>query len=171
MIIGIGSKNPTKINAVKEIFGANHEYITMDVSSGVSKQPFSDEETLKGAKTRSIEILSLDKKVDLGIGLEGGVTESEDGLLLTNWGSLSDRKGNTFIAGGARILLPEEVAEGVRKGNELAAVMDEFTSREDIRSKEGAIGVFTSGLVSRRALFVHVVQLLYGQYQFEKIKK
>ncbi len=44
MKIAIGTKNRAKIQAVKNVFGADADIIGIDVPSGVSEQPFSDED-------------------------------------------------------------------------------------------------------------------------------
>lgn len=44
--------------------------------------------------------------------------------------------------------------------------MDAYTKKENVRSQEGAIGIFTNNLISRESMFTHVVQLLKGQYDF-----
>ncbi|SEU07865.1 inosine/xanthosine triphosphatase [Salinibacillus kushneri] len=164
MKIIVGSQNPAKLNAVKAVFPkATIEGIEVDTR--VSSQPFSDEETLEGAINRAKESVKAEKGA-MGIGLEGGVMEFEDGIYLCNWGSLVDTYGNVFTAGGARIPLPEEIKQGLEKGKELGDLMDEYTQKQGIRKKEGAIGIFTNQQVSRGAMFTHVVRLLRGQYEF-----
>jgi non-canonical (house-cleaning) NTP pyrophosphatase len=57
MKIIIGSKNPAKITAVKNAFPGEFEMISLDIPSGVNDQPFSDEETIKGAVNRATKAL------------------------------------------------------------------------------------------------------------------
>src|SRR5438477_3113617 len=110
MKIIIGSKNPAKNQAVKNAFrDGNFEFISLDIPSGVNEQPFSDEETINGAMNRAVEALRQGNG-DVGIGLEGGVQETRLGLLICNWGALAAKDMEPIIAGGARFLLPEEVA-------------------------------------------------------------
>lgn len=166
MRVAIGSKNKTKIGAVENVFKSmNPEICAVNVPSGVSAQPFSDEETMVGAKNRAYAAL-MEAESDIGIGLEGGVMETSEGLLLCNWGALKLKDGSEFIASGARILLPEEISHGLRQGFELAHVIDEYTSKHDVRSNEGAIGIFTKSLVQREEMFIHIVKLLVGQYLY-----
>lgn len=168
MKIIIGSKNPAKIKAVQDVFqkyGA--EYMTLDIPSGVNNQPFSDEETIKGAINRAYRALEAGNG-DIGIGLEGGVQDTEFGLFLCNWGALAEKGKPPIIAGGARILLPDAVAAKLAAGEELGPVMDVFTNKNDIRKKEGAIGVFTDGEISRSDMFSHVMKLLIGQFEYRK---
>lgn len=162
----IGSKNKNKVNAVIDVFGKN-DFIfdKMAVQSGVSDQPFSDNETIQGAVNRAKESR---KYGDIGIGLEAGVQDTSYGLSLINWGALVDENDNLYIAGGTRILLPDEVANELSKGLELAEVMDTYCNRKDIRSNEGAIGIFTNNEVVRKDIFTHISKLLLGQYLYNK---
>jgi inosine/xanthosine triphosphatase len=165
-IIAIGTTNPAKINAVKKAFSHKQAiFIPVSVPSGVSDQPLSDEETIRGALHRAEASLN-EGKSEIGIGLEGGVVETPYGLFLCNWGALADSNGNMFIAGGARIPLPHEIATEVRKGKELGIVMDEFTKKNNVRNQEGAIGILTNGYITRDVMYEHIVKMLAGQYVF-----
>ncbi|WP_407272253.1 DUF84 family protein [Radiobacillus sp. PE A8.2] len=169
MKIYIGSKNPAKILAVQNVF-PDSVLETAEVSSKVSLQPYSDEETLEGAINRARECASIEKGV-IGIGLEGGVMETSHGLLLCNWGALVDEARNVFIASGARIPLPDEITTELEKGTELGEVMDLYAAKVDVSKKEGAVGIFTNNEISRIEMFTHVMQLLKGQFEFNKIKR
>jgi inosine/xanthosine triphosphatase len=164
MKIIIGSMNPAKIAAVKNSFSDEDAFVALDVPSGVSEQPFSDEETIKGAINRAMGALKQGKG-DIGIGLEGGVQETSFGLLICNWGALAANDSAPIIAGGARILLPEEVALRLRAGEELGPVMDDYAKLKNVSKQEGAVGIFTNGMVNRSEMFTHVMNLLVGQYQ------
>lgn len=168
--IAIGSKNEAKINAVRSVLSQNIKLHSFDVPSNVSSQPFSDEETRKGAVNRANGCF-VHGDFDYAIGLEGGVTESDSGLFLCNWGALVTGERKVIAASGAKILLPDEIAESVRKGTELGKVMAEFTGADDIRKKEGAVGIFTNGYVSRAEMFSHIVRLLVGQYEYVRKMK
>lgn len=69
---------------------------------------------------------------------------------------------------GAGLPLPEEIAEGIRAGQELGPLMDLYTNKQNIRHNEGAIGVFTNGLIDRSAMFEHIVLQLIGQWMRQK---
>ncbi|MFK9091144.1 DUF84 family protein [Bacillus salipaludis] len=167
MKIIIGSKNPAKINAVKNSFDDQEaDFVTIDIPSGVNAQPFSDEESIEGAINRAIGALKQGNG-DIGIGLEGGVHETSHGLLLCNWGALAMTNMEPIIAGGARFRLPEEVAARLRAGDELGPVMDEYAKMENVRKHEGAIGIFTNGMINRVEMFTHVTKLLVGQYTYQ----
>ncbi|WAA10089.1 DUF84 family protein [Fervidibacillus albus] len=165
MKIAIGSTNRAKIEAVQRAF-SDDIVVSVNVPSGVNAQPFSDEETIRGAIQRAKNALEK-TDVHIGIGLEGGVMESPHGLMLCNWGALMSKSDSSpIIAGGARILLPEMISERLRKGEELGPIMDDYCKRTNIRHHEGAIGIFTNGLITRGEMFSHVVLMLKGQYMY-----
>ncbi|MGQ0515399.1 DUF84 family protein, partial [Bacillus sp. D-CC] len=100
--------------------------------------------------------------------IEIAAFKKEHGLFMCNWGALATSDGKTFVAGGARITLPDDFLAPLEDGKELSEVMEEFVQRKDIRSHEGAIGIFTDDYVDRTELFVHVVKLLVGQYKYDE---
>jgi len=164
MKIIIGSKNPTKIKAVKDIF-LNDEVISLDVPSHVSVQPYSDEETMEGAINRAKQC-STDEAI--GIGLEGGVMYIQNQLFLCNWGALVTPNHNVYTASGARIPLPDEIDVQLKAGFELGDLMDIYAMKKEVRNNEGAIGIFTNEQVSRHDMFAHVVKLLRGQWAYHQ---
>lgn len=166
MKVMIGSNNPAKINAVQTVFPTFHVQ-AVNASSCVSAQPFSDGETREGAIHRALECVHYQPD-SIGIGLECGVMYVEDRLYLCNWGALSDGKNNTYTASGARIPLPEKVHQELFKGHELGEVMNWYTGKQETRKNEGAVGIFTNGLITRQEMFVHVVALLHGQWTWNQ---
>jgi inosine/xanthosine triphosphatase len=164
MIVAIGTKNPAKVHAVQDtLIREKFTIVSVKVDSGVSAQPFTDDETLEGARTRAKSALTT-TKATLSFGLEGGVQETKSGLLLCNWGVLVHADGGEWIASGAKFPLPLQVAERLRAGEELGDVMASITGDVHTRKKEGAIGIYTADWVTRKELFSHIVKLLYGQY-------
>lgn len=167
--IAIGTTNPAKVQAIQKAFDEQYKEVQfqcLKTESYVSEQPMSDQETIEGALNRAKNVLKATDS-DVGIGLEGGVSETLYGMFVCNWGALVDRQGNEIIGGGARISLPNEISRELKAGKELGPLMDEYTQRTGIRKKEGAVGVFTNGLVTRETMFLHVVQLLLGQWQYK----
>ncbi|GEK59566.1 DUF84 domain-containing protein [Marinococcus halophilus] len=156
----VGSKNPVKIEAVRQVLYPEFSVSGTAAASEVSDQPFSDVETREGAVNRARHV---QKRADIGIGLEGGVQAEENDIYLVSWGALTDGTG-TWTAGGARILLPEHIAAMLRDGVELKTAVDHYSQLTDTHQNEGAVGILTAGRVDRTALFHHVVSLLYGQW-------
>ncbi|MFC4355878.1 DUF84 family protein [Chryseomicrobium palamuruense] len=169
MKIVIGTTNKAKISAVREAFlkvGIMAEFHGVEANSLVSAQPLNDEETVKGAINRAKDTLKKEQG-DLGIGLEGGVKWVNETLYLCNWGAMVTRSGHLYTATGAGLPLPPEIEMGIKKGHELGPLMDVYTNQKGIRHHEGAIGIFTNGLITRSDMFEHVVIQLIGQWQRE----
>lgn len=164
MNIVIGSLNETKINAVKAVF-QEANIIKKAVPSDVPAQPIGDVETRIGAINRAKHAVANSPEC-IGIGLEGGVMYVENELFLCNWGAVVTTDGYIYTAGGARIHLPAEFLEPLKKGVELSELMDTFTKKQGIRHYEGAVGIFTNGQVLRHEMFTHVVKLLKGQMEY-----
>ncbi|CAG9622133.1 DUF84 family protein [Sutcliffiella rhizosphaerae] len=170
MKVVIGSNNPAKYNAIEQaLVGLSIEASTVrvDVDSGVSNQPLSDDETVRGALQRARNALYECDEAVFAIGLEGGVVIDDTAthnVMVCNWGALVDKEGNEFIAGGARIPLPEAFRGPLSKGIELGELMEEYCQRKDIRKHEGAVGIFSGGAITRTQMFEHVCRLLVGQW-------
>lgn len=168
MKIWLGTENKAKIAAVQSIFPKAHLFPT-NVETGVSEQPFSDEETKEGAVFRARETLpNIADDQTIAIGLEGGVMEIDQRLYVCNWGALVTNTGDVFVAGGARIPLPKQVSEQLQQGRELGPVMETYAKRKDIRQHVGAIGIFTNGLLDRGHMFSHIVLMLKGQWEYSQ---
>lgn len=172
MKVLVGSRNPVKIKAVREVFGRvfSKEGLEVEgvaVESGVAEQPKSNEESLRGARNRARRVIEKGKG-DYGIGLEGGVYEEKvDGerkMFSCAWCVVRDREGVEGYSGGLRFELPEKVAERIREGGELGPVMDEFLGREEVKKQEGMVGVLTKGLVTRKEAYKRLVE--YGLVRF-----
>ncbi len=169
----IGSTNPAKVRAVKEVLAIHFPQAILaedEVGSGVSDQPFGDDETRLGAINRALRAAGI-KVGAIGIGLEGGVRILEEQMYLCNWGALVLPDGTRFTAGGAQIPLPKEIADELMAGKELGQVVDAYFNSSGVRVREGAIGMLTANAVQRDELFVHVLKLLIGQYKYHRQSK
>ncbi len=160
MRVVVGSKNPVKIEAVKEAFEQFYttkiEVVGSQVNSGVPEQPWGEEETIRGARNRAQESLTMNG-VDYGVGLEGGVMELEGKLFECAWVVIKDCNGKEGVGGGLYFELPDLVATKIRQGGELGPIMDELTKEKDVKKKGGAIGIFTKGKLTRKQAYVHLV--------------
>lgn len=169
MKIAVGTKNKAKVGAVEAIV---REYFpeatieSIEVSSDVSVQPFSNEETRQGAINRARNTM-LQTNADFTFGLEGGVDEIAGEMYCCNWGAVTMKDGTVISSSGAQFALPDIIAQQLRVGKELGPVMDVYTNSENIRQHQGAIGIFTNNLIDRKEMFEHIVRLLVGQLLFK----
>lgn len=155
MKVGVGSTNPVKLEATKECFELVERKVEveeLDVDSGVSDQPTSDEEAITGALNRAKRVREIGS-YDFSVGLEGSVSDTQFGMFLTGWSYLIDDDGERYIGGGGRLQLPESVASRIRKGEELGPIMDDLTGEEEIKRGPGAIGVFTDEIITRESAY------------------
>ncbi len=171
MDIWVGTTNQAKVHAVQSVF-QDGQLQSINVDSGVSEQPFSDEETMQGAIHRAKEALPDECSDEtIAIGLEGGVMEIDQTLFICNWGALVTSTNDVYVASGARIPLPQEVANELYSGKELGPVMQTFSQKENVRQTEGAIGIFTNERLNRSDMFSHIVLMLKGQWEYDKHHK
>jgi non-canonical (house-cleaning) NTP pyrophosphatase len=70
-----------------------------------------------------------------------------------SWAYVSDGRRGAFGCGGALEVPAAVVGRVVDEGQELAAVMDALVGEDDTRSRQGAWGVFTRGLIDRTRSF------------------
>ncbi len=167
MRIAIGSTNPVKCSASRAVLSrldADAEFVCLDVPSGVPKQPWGDAETRTGALNRARGALEA-TGADLGVGLEGGVLETEFGLMTNAWCVLVDRSGRIGVGGNACALLPDAVAEQVRAGEELGTAMDRLARQANTKQRNGAIGILTNNLETRQSAYEMIIRLALAPFQ------
>lgn len=183
MIIFVGSENPVKINSV--VIAASERWPDIkakgfSVSSGVSDQPMTDEETKLGSINRAKfaldrGLLSNDKDFDLsqtpilGMGLEGGVfveeSEKEKKLWATVWVTVIDQKGNTVSVNGARFEVPKPIADRIFAGEEMGHAMANIMGDMDLNQRKqsgGMIGIITKNIVDRTEEYTNLAKLALG---------
>jgi inosine/xanthosine triphosphatase len=158
--VAVGSTNPVKIAAVRAVITrVAPEAATngIAVPSGVSEQPFGDDETIRGARARAWAARArLD--ADLGVGIEGGVVEESDGGMRTcAWAVVVARDGRVATGGSLAVPLPPAVADAIRHGAELGHAMDLVTGLHDTKRGQGAVGILTSGLIDRQRAYESLV--------------
>lgn len=176
MRIFVGSTNPVKVNAVINAASETWPEIVAEgfgVSSGVSEQPMSDEETKQGAINRARSALKEGLKshktakgtVCLGVGMEGGIVDLGDEMWSTVWVAVADTKGNIELAAGARFLVPQKIAEIIREDGEMgpaAAMLLGEGEINRVKQNEGLIGIMTDGFVDRTEEYQGIVKLALG---------
>jgi inosine/xanthosine triphosphatase len=148
----VGSKNPVKLNATKNILTKIYgviEVISINVDSGVPDQPFGLDETIKGAVNRAKKAYRED--TDLSVGIESGLMETPDtitGYIDLQWCAIFD--GNRVTLGvSSGFEYPPEVVKEVLKGVEVGDVMDRITGVRDLGTKKGAVSHLSRDMLDR----------------------
>jgi len=158
MKINVGSKNQTKITAVKDAVKlypdlfSNPEIIGVDASVDLYGHPKSLEETINGAMKRAKESF---KDCDYSFGLEGGLMEapkSKSGFMEVGACAIYD--GKNFCLGlSPAYEWPKEVTKLILSGEADASQAFKqlgLTEHEKLGAVEGGIiGFLTKGKLTR----------------------
>ena len=158
MIIKVGSKNPQKLTAIREVLDFYElfkgcEIIGLDVDSGVNKQPIGFKETLMGARNRAIK--SFDG-CEYSVGLESGLFILEKvidlNFVYVDFPACVIYDGkNVFYGLGPGFMVPNELNIYIKEGLDLneASKKSGLTQDSNVGSSEGLVGILTKGVFPR----------------------
>lgn len=153
MKVAVGSKNPVKIQAVREAFekvfpAETWEVIGVNVASGVPDQPMSDKESILGARNRAKRSLEA-TDADYGVGLEGGLQEVNNRWYDCGWTVITNKKGEQGIGSTLRMETPPKMMELINQGIELGTVNDMVFKVKNSKHDTGHFGLMTNNAVTR----------------------
>ncbi|MGP3590370.1 inosine/xanthosine triphosphatase [Vagococcus sp. WN89Y] len=156
--------NPAKIKAIlhafSEIFGEGSCHIdAISVESGVPEQPFGCQETRAGARNRVANARKIRPDADFWVAIEAGI---DDGSTFS-W-VVIDSHQQRGEARSATLPLPESILQEVRAGEALGPVISRYTGVDEVGRKEGAIGVFTAGKLTRTSVYQQAVLLALSPF-------
>ena len=153
----VGSTNPVKVAAVKEVFGRYFKKITVEgiaTQSGIPEQPIGDE-IFTGAQNRAQELWRKNQnKADFFVGAEGGIRKIYRRWFDFGCMCIIDEAGNMAFGTSPWFELPKSIVKRLLKGEELGPVIDSITGEKNCKQKEGAIGYFTNNVMNRKELYV-----------------
>ncbi len=157
MKVNIGSKNITKVEAVEEALRdfsefVSAEVVSVDVDSGVHKQPKSMEQTIQGAMNRARNAFN---DCDLSFGLESGlivVPNTKSGYMDITMCAIYDGK-NFHLGASSAFEYPKSIIDLVLNKDydisEAAKVLG-FSHDEKLGQREGMVGLLTKGKLDRK---------------------
>ena len=157
MKVSVGSKNLTKVQAVEEALSDFPEFssakvISIEIGSGVHKQPKNMEQTVQGAINRAKNAF---KDCDLSVGLESGLMEvpnTKSGYMDITMCAIFDGK-NFHLGGSSAFEYPKSMIDLVfSKDYEIDEAAKEvgFSEDSNIGEREGMIGLLTKGRLDRK---------------------
>ena len=172
--IVVASKNPVKINAVRDAFEKMfpNEVFNMEgisVSSGVSDQPISDTETLQGALNRAGNAEKEISRADFWVGIEGGIEEKNSEMEAFAWVAIRSANGVVGKGRSGTFFLPPKIAELIRQGKELGEADDIVFERTNSKQENGAVGILTDGVVDRTKYYTEAVVLALIPFKNERL--
>ncbi|MGH7494822.1 MAG: DUF84 family protein [bacterium] len=170
--VAIGSIRPPKVEAVRSVMSqiaqylecpsGSVNYIAREVASGVSVVPLSIHEMRRGAHNRAVVARRLVEEecgpVDFCIGMEGGLfILNEEGnterVHLQSWAYV-EHKGEGHYGSSMSMPVPVHLArEVIEKKQDLSVIIEHYAGRADVRSRDGAFGFLSRGLLHRQQSF------------------
>ncbi len=167
MIINLGSKNPVKAKALIEVIKeypllASAKVNPVNVSSGISSQPKSFDETIGGAYTRASRAFS---NCDYSIGIEGGLVDiSVIGENYSNLTACVIYDGKRHFLGLSSGFQVPYVVSYIIDNEEVE--LDEAVKRAGITPNErigytdgGFVGLLTKGRVTRKSYIEQAIRM------------
>jgi inosine/xanthosine triphosphatase len=140
---------------------ADANVVARTVTTTVPDMPLTDWHLMQGARERALAVKeSLAQRrleADIYVGLEGGFhSVSMDGewhTFLRGWAYATNGETGAFGAAPS-ISVPRHVVKSVIEGRrELGLVIDDVARARDVRSRQGAWGVFSRNLITRSMSF------------------
>lgn len=152
------------------------EVVGFAVDSGVGHTPLTSSESMRGARQRTQALMEMASaqghSYQYFVGLEGGleVMKNDESrirhrndidlagnggrrVFLESWAYVSDGSRGHFGSSGGIELPPVLAHEVLDNGVELAAAIDKFAGMAGIRDNQGAWGVLSNNLITRREAF------------------
>lgn len=151
----VGSGNPLKISAAEEVLGEawpGTRVTGIEVPSGVSHTPLTNEETIAGARERA-RAARARAGHGWGIGLEGGMARYAGRWFSGVWCAITDGTVCS-VGGGVHFEIPPAIARRiVEGGEEMGPCLDSVSGIACSKRKLGAEGILTRGLIDRAVTF------------------
>lgn len=196
LTIAVGSKNPVKVESVRRAFAAAFseeiEVLAYDVPSGVSNQPWDDQETREGALNRAYAAAIAHRtargaSAAFSVGVEGGVEEDRVTQMHPSsplaaalpvatvqcFAWLVVLRGATQDVGMARsatVMLPHRITALMRQDPplELGDADDRVFSEINSKQKGGTVVKLTAGLINRTEYYEHAMKLALAPFLHDK---
>lgn len=169
MVVVLASQNRAKVSAVTrylDVHLPSARLICVNVVSGISPTPFSNEECLRGAHNRILVARQIQPDADLYIGAEGGVFRVGPHLMLGGWVIIQDTCGVEYIGSSCFVRLPESISEKVSPQRRLSDLIEPalFGIGDDTDLDEiGTNGVVTGGVYTRVMEFEDALRVAFAQ--------
>ncbi|KAF5684408.1 nitrogen metabolic regulation nmr [Fusarium circinatum] len=162
-LVVVASNNIPKIKATRDGFTQmlpdSHDFQSISVDSNVSDQPFSDEETLRGATNRAQNAQAARSEADFWVGIEGGVETHNGSICSFAWIVVIGKDGKVGKARTSAYFLPDKTCQLLKEGVELGHADDMVFGQIDSKNKQGSVGLLTGGVVDRAAYYTQAVIL------------
>lgn len=176
--ISLGSKNPSKIQALKNVLKTYEifqdiEIIGIDVKTGVSEQPMSLEETLRGSKNRAKNAF-IKNQTKYSFGIESGfmkIPDSKNGYLEFTACTIYD--GTKYHIGfSPGFECPNDIMTHIINDNldlVQASNIAKYSSDPELGKKQGIVGILTKNKITRTQYTSYAI--IMAMIHIDKVKK
>lgn len=173
MKIAIGSKNPIKIKAARQAFlsiwpDEKLELVASDVPSGVSDQPLTMEDTIKGAINRA-KTVKVALRPDYAVGIESGLVKIGTQWFEDGWVAIIDAYGRIGLGGAPRIEVAPPIMKLIRQGHEMADAADSVFGSPGATSVHGYSGLLTDSLFTTTDVLCDAAIMALGRFVHPEI--
>jgi inosine/xanthosine triphosphatase len=152
--VKVGSTNPSKVKAVREVFSDifskqfDVHVSGVKVDSKVAGEPWEGD-VVKGARNRAYAAIG---KADFGVGIEAGLFRSFGETLGVQYCVIVDKEGTETVGHGPGFRFPPKVLQDIEMGKTVSEAMESITGIKDIGRKKGAVDHLTKGMLDRTEL-------------------
>jgi inosine/xanthosine triphosphatase len=159
MKVLVGSRNPVKIAAVRDVFSryfGDVAVIGVEVDPAVPAQPVGDQ-TFAGAenRARALDKASRQQGLDAAycVGIEGGIVRAGNRWFAFGAVCILDANGRIAVGTSPQFSLPDAITNELLAGVELGDVIDRMSGEENTKQRGGAVGFLTRGQLDRQDLY------------------
>jgi len=152
IIIAIGTTSKQKIEYLEELLteiGLNAIILPTKVSSKISEQPLTKEETTIGSINRAKEAIKENKEANLGLGIEVGYHKNKGNYEIFCCASILDKKNKSISACSHFFKLPENYQEKIKSGKYLGDHLDGY-----LQEKDGKVKRYIENMLRKRKPFI-----------------
>ncbi|MDQ6985095.1 MAG: inosine/xanthosine triphosphatase [Candidatus Dojkabacteria bacterium] len=166
MKIVLSSTNKAKKKAVEEIISKYYPEACLecvDVDSGVSKTPDTDEEGIDGCINRIQKAKDQIGNADGYIGLEGIITKNKYGTFICGW-CVIELNSNMGFGCSAKVKIPKFIAEKITTFGELSSLVKAKYPSKLVEEIDviGTNGIITNKGYTRVNEFVDALECAIG---------
>lgn len=187
LTVALGSTREAKIAAVRAALGRiatvddrwrDANVLARAVEPDAPAMPLTDEELMRGARSRAIAVQrtladDADGEARFYVGLEGGfhslTIDGERQTFLRGWAYVTDGVRGAYGASPSVSVPARIVQRVVEEGRELGVVIDEVAGERDVRSRQGAWGVFSRDLLTRSMSFEAALIAAFAPFYQDKL--
>lgn len=163
MIIALGTTSGQKQRYLEEVLneiGLKAEIVAVNVESGVSDQPKSEEETDKGARNRATASLREVKSADFGLGVEVGYHQGKRGWEMFCCAAIAGRDSVLESCISSRFPLPKYHQDVLEEDKNLGDYVRQYLEGVD----EPVVNYIRELVRGRRPLIVEAIRNVVLSY-------